>query len=248
MVCDGRSLRVNYVSKDGEWKESEHPRSENGEFGNKGGGGSTLSRGEEKSQGSQSKSGTEHHETIKKLGVESAERLGYPVSKVTFNPGSSDTVINGRTFKRAGQAHLGGPRNGEVEIFTNHVTPEQVHGFMAHEIMHQKFEAVDGGNLAFSSKLWEDPKVKESLSTEDGVTPYSKMYWDAYDKVKDSKDQFAAFQSFRLACHETLAEISKVTNTGGTTVSSQKSGEVAKSWKSTYDKVIALYDKKKKKK
>jgi hypothetical protein len=110
--------------------------------------------------------------------------------------------------------------------------------------MHQKFDKV----LKYSHIMDTLMKNAQTLAEEDGVSEYSKLYWNVYDR---EPSRF----NFINACHETLAEIAAYRESAMAPESApisrrpQKEGsegpawKLAESWNDVYKSVVSLYDK-----
>jgi len=179
--------------------------------------------------------------------------LRFDPHRIKVEKGNRKMTVNGKLMDSAGTADL---RTGKITLWERYVGPHTT-DVLAHEIMHQKFELVrqlyeldreamqkDSRKGVFSAtggvgaKYVDDyptaaylhpflSKTKE-LREGDGVTDYSRLYWDALKKGEGNYD---------IAMHETLAEISKLHWIAGAPV------VATPAWKNLYHAVNAFWDK-----
>jgi len=262
-----------------EFKEGDHPRAENGQFGSGGGGEGEAVK--EKPTISQ-----EHLESVTAAATYRAIKLGYPASKIKVVSYSPATYKLGDVeFKPGAEAYTGPGHpehpKGTIVVYAGQTNPEHIHGLMAHEVMHQKFETVldkardekkdimnEMDRLTAEGKdPWRDGPLKASgevresyagrwpvyekidpilsgksskLAKEDGVTDYSRMWWDAHKKGHANTKQ---------AIHETLAEMANNHHvTGGEArllnpgLKSKSATGGSKTWRDLFAAVNSLYE------
>src|SRR4051812_38991795 len=108
-------------------------------------------------------------------------------------------------FELNGQQLMAGATynaNNGIRVYMPGVTSYGLNGLLAHEIQHAKWNDVvrkmDSQTYTRIGPLLDDPKAREELKATDGVTAYSKMYWDAVAKGE---------RPFTNAVNETLAEM-----------------------------------------
>jgi uncharacterized protein (UPF0335 family) len=148
--------------------------------------------------------------------------MGYDHTKVRYIAPEEHEINNKRPEKQAvynemGPTRLSGlayKKSGIIGI--DHTLPiDQVHGILAHEIHHQKWNGVQRKiltHLVGNKKVDTMNKLVES----DGVTPYSKAFWNGLNKFKDidevrnNPDKFSKYWD---ATKETLAEIARLKET-----------------------------------
>lgn len=67
-----------------------------------------------------------------------ANKLGFPPTKLNVTDGEYRFTVNGKEMTAAGLAYRD---TGLITIYAKQVTPTSLPGIMAHEVMHQKFNA-----------------------------------------------------------------------------------------------------------
>jgi len=145
-----------------------------------------------------------------------ADELKYPSSNITISNDVGTFKLNGKTYNYGGAAYL---ETGRITIYNNTIHKATLDLVVAHEIMHQKFQAVlnarksefraMGQNSA--RKLVGKEVINEhypifhllkmdntALAEDDGFTDYSREWWEAEKKGAATSIQ---------AIHETLAEM-----------------------------------------
>lgn len=150
-----------------------------------------------------------------------AEELDYPDKKIKISKATPTDRLNGRRFRVAGHAFL---NTGIIKIYQKNVSSRSICAVTAHEVMHQKWEAVkrqyEKEQAEFHKKRAEiypnDLSIEEvnrdyptyaaiglmpasALQKHDGLTDYSRDWWKSYEDGHTS--------STRLPIHETLAEM-----------------------------------------
>ena len=268
---------------DAEFKEGDHPRAENGQFGSGGGEGG----GEGEAVKEKSTVTKEHFDAVSAAATYRAIKLGYSPAKIKVSADPPATYKLGDVeFKPGAEAYTGEGHpehpKGTIVVYAGFTSPEHVHGLMAHEVMHQKFETVldkardekkdimkemdrltaegkdprrdgplkaSGGVRDSYAGRWPvyekiDPILSgkaSKLAKEDGVTKYSRMWWDAHSKGHANTKQ---------AIHETLAEMANNHHvTGGEKrllnpgLKSMSSTGGSKTWRDLFAAVNSLYEK-----
>ena len=232
---------------DDAFEESKHPRGQpgnKGQFGSGGGGSESTEAGSETSKPvgkfPSKASAAQYCRAV-------AKSLGYDESKVEVSEETKVFVLNGRRCEYAGAAYTsaGGDRpKGAVVIYPNSMGNLSAASVVAHEVMHQKFQAAfdalhDGDADAVAAL---GPLVADTgkLAKDDGVSNYSREWWESWRKGEATTLQ---------AVHETLAEMaSNAQITGGEKrllgpdmVKSATGG--AKIWRDLYKAVLKTYAK-----
>lgn len=156
-----------------------------------------------------------------------AEKLNYNPADITVTLEDKTFMLNGASYHYAGSCDL---NTGKITLYQPTVMPGEIAGVTAHEIGHAKFEdffkdyqterdavfkesatimKADGTlKPPFDEKYPTYQRYEQlfegnlsRLATEDGVSDYSRKWWDA---VKDGK------ALSKLGIHETLAEMSRL--------------------------------------
>lgn len=161
-----------------------------------------------------------------------AEKLDYPTDKVVVSQVAEKFELNGRTAEEAAHADSS---TGIVTVVARDQTDRQLAGVMAHEIEHQKFESWRHDNAANDLDI-------EKLAVSDGITPYSREYWDAFfnDMVSMGIRGALGTGKFVTAVNETLAEMARLNmNTTGAVHSIPAHVQIEPEWRRLYDAVEA---------
>ena len=145
----------------------------------------------------------ELHEKAKKVAAEN----GLDPSNLSVASGTKVSFAGGGMGVTAASAD---DKTGHITLYADHLTPQSYAGVLAHEIAHIKYKALrdawrakDPAILDKFNALYDGPggPAFEALRKEDGVTPYSTMYWTAYTNKKGGPSN---------AVYETLAEMARV--------------------------------------
>lgn len=165
-----------------------------------------------------------HAERVR-IAEEVAKELKYPVGGIRVeNRVGSIHEVNGQKGREAGYYD---PKTGEIVILANaYIAPGpgwnakdaemMFRGTVAHEINHAKFDAVikeyqaenDAGKRGPITAIIGKPLNDfDGLGRSDGVTDYSRSYWE---RVYAGMDKKFDPENVRAAVRETLAEISNV--------------------------------------
>lgn len=75
---------------------------------------------------------------VAKQSAEVAKALGFPPTKINVSDGEYKFTVNGKEMTAAGLAYRD---TGLITMFSKQLTPQSLPGIMAHEIMHQKYNA-----------------------------------------------------------------------------------------------------------
>jgi SPP1 gp7 family putative phage head morphogenesis protein len=167
-------------------------------------------------------------EKLTSIATSTANDFGVPLDSVHLVDKGMSAVVNGQTLEAAGWS-----RNGHVYLNAAAITDKTAGYVVAHEMQHVRFDAVES--------LVRDT-IKDSfrmLRTEDGITDYSKMYWQQYESFMRNNLRAAASEIAeykRAAVSETLSEIAAVA-TGGR-VPIKPTAEV---WQNLYKEVAKEY-------
>lgn len=136
--------------------------------------------------------------TCQKACDEIAAKLGYQ-GKIIATMDRHDFQLNGQKHYAAGAFY---PGNKDIKIFVNDCRAKYIEGVLAHEVQHAKWDNVvrkmDAPTYARIGPLLDDKAVRDELRAKDGVSEYSKAYWEAEAKGE---------RPFTLAANETLAEM-----------------------------------------
>ena len=150
------------------------------------------------------------------------ERVSLSLKPPKFKVGDREYDTGGVAFTRGGGVDGEGNahKQGDIVIYgqPDFAKDFAVRGVATHEAMHQKWQAVLNrstveGETRQSSGEWEPGPVNklirpfmttksQALEDNDGVSEYSKSYWDA--RKTDPN------MTFGSAVHETLAEIARL--------------------------------------
>jgi hypothetical protein len=227
-------------AQDAQWEESKHPRGQPdnaGQFGPGGGGEKSGTEGEKSlekpANNTPTMAGRGDEVLFNAKAV--ADRQGFDSSKISISDEVKTFKLGDVEYKYAGAAFL---KEGTITLYPNVIHPGTTIGITAHEIMHQKWQAIfdayvaerDAASAKSSELDWNDRllapmKPDGSLRDEakkdypiyakfepilrdqskfykdDGVTEYSKAYWNLWNKGEMRTD---------LAFHETLAEMARL--------------------------------------
>ncbi len=193
-----------------------------------------------------------------------ADHLGFRLKLLNDPPRTNINVtdeprkftLNDKQMDYAGSANL---KTGEITFYTSALTPHSVAPVAAHEIMHQKFQAVFDAYQAekeairkdFGERdiLRPDDSIRDEfkdefpisvrlhglfevrkLSEDDGITDYSREWWAAWHK--GGADSLATV-------HETLAEMARLDWEG--TLPRLLWFKESKTWKPLYEAVNDIY-------
>lgn len=186
-----------------------------------------------------------------------AQEEGFPIARIEYSDEVKEFEVDGTKMVSAGTADLG---SGNITIYPNQITSYGARGVMVHEIMHQRYasylydladerdtipdEAYAYGPEHTGELNSPDAPLKpqyaqqfplyaanyrteggsnaKELRETDGVTAYSKKYWADYSRGK---------VSWRIAVHETLAEMARLDHQTGL------SGSSSKVWQDLYQTV-----------
>lgn len=186
--------------------------------------------------------------------VASGPRTGLGHIHITAEP--KTFTLNDKQMDYAGSANL---QTGEITLYTSALQPTTVAPIMAHEVMHQKFQAVFNAYQAekeiirkdFGEReiLRPDDSIREEfkaefpisdrmhglfevrkLSEDDGITNYSREWWKAWS---------GGGVDSLTTVHETLAEMARLDWEGS--LHRLLWFKESKTWKPLYEAVNDLY-------
>lgn len=153
-----------------DWDETKHPRGEHGQFGTGTGGGFEATR----------------LRVAKMIATAVAKRWGFDPNKidVVYNTSARGFRVGGTAFTEAGHYQ---PKTGRIELNAAHISENAVDEITAHEITHDAYNStVTRPEATYDEVPLEVRDLHEflgsnyaKLNEEDGVTPYSKAYWNA---------------------------------------------------------------------
>lgn len=168
------------------------------------------------------------HKMLKAKAV--AQELGFDPDKVQVGETGRTFELNGQRMNYAGAAYP----DGHIEIFPEAIQDEgAIGGIVAHEVMHERFNAFQAAYDAEQRKLVLDPRPTNELMRADGslLTPALEREFPAYtaqQKVnqnwqkmqesdgvtKYSREYWKAYEAGtgdgKTAVNETLAEMARV--------------------------------------
>lgn len=137
---------------------------------------------------------------------EVAEQVGYDPKLVVVKSDPTVFELMGKKMKAGASSFISGEKKGLIEVYPEQVRLKGLPGVIAHEVEHQKFQAAMDDVI--ENKNDKSPLVKalftvdpDAFSAADGVSPYSRAYWE--DWLKDKAD-------LPTTLHETLAEIARI--------------------------------------
>lgn len=172
-----------------------------------------------------------HKDKLLHAAKQYAKDLGFDPDMVTEGEPGKTFQLGDKTYKYAGAAYMD---DGHIEVFTDEVTEASLPGLMAHEVMHQRYNAFERLRSEESARLSKDPRNTNDLMSPDGTLrpdvqheyPVYTAYhnatggakWETMkerDGVTDySKTYWAEWQKGRMgtdkAVHETLAEMARL--------------------------------------
>lgn len=189
-----------------------------------------------------------------------ADALGLPRDKFNTSTEQKTFELDGHQYSYAGACELA---TGQVTIYPNQCTLDNIGGVVAHEIGHVHFEAVTQAYSKDTQAIIADPRDvirasgelrdeyrkefpvyamlqpvmedQKKLREDDGVTPYSTTWWDSFNKGVANAKQ---------AMHETFAEIhamaAKTSASNRTTY--LKDHGVKPSWRTLYARFEKVYE------
>jgi 8-oxo-dGTP pyrophosphatase MutT (NUDIX family) len=168
---------------------------------------------------------------------------------ITVKSGIQTFMLGGKEQKYAGGANL---KTGEISLYHEVLSADFTASCTAHEIMHQQFETVLLAYRAERDKATPDPRRyshkaefekdyplyteldkylrADDLAVDDGLTPYSKQWWDEWHKGSASTSN---------TIHETMAEMARLDWEG--TLPRLLWYKNSKTWGPLYDAVRRLY-------
>jgi hypothetical protein len=171
---------------------------------------------------------------------EVVEAEGFDRSKLKISYEYEEAEYNGKFYKVQGKYN---PGTGEITIFPETVGLKESNTFFqavtAHEITHDKFavamqayrreidKPVSMAPVIQKLSRYFTPDSMMKLQTDDGVTDYSKDFWEAYKSDHTNG-------SWQTSANETLAEMS---------AEKYRTGKLpgSKIWKDFHRDVAALY-------
>ncbi len=198
-------------------------------------------------------------EKYKPMARSVAQAMHFDPERIRFSTEDKEFVLNGMPMKYAGSANL---QDGTITLYEKHLTPETIGGITAHEIGHQRFEAVLNASQVERETLMKDPMehpkgiikpdgtLREGLGLEKkyplfaALQPYQDARWEELknkDGVTDySKAWWKEFEagkaSSKQAMHETFAEITRLEAQG-----TKLTGTVSPVWRGYYKAVNKAY-------
>jgi hypothetical protein len=197
--CDAwkhRATLDSIVKRVDEWNESDHPRVASGEHGGEftsgGGGGST---GEEQDKEIE-RMRHEWNKKIEDIGRETAQKLGFDVSKFKIAQEDRQFELNGRMFDYAGSANL---ESGEITLFPNKCTTATTPGVVAHEVMHTRFQSAWKKFKEDEWKVWDDYAAGTKSHTTEGGHVTSgpvRASGELWPEYKKDYPAYAALEQF----------------------------------------------------
>src|ERR1039458_3515927 len=196
-----------------------------------------------------------------------AKKQGFTPEKIDISYEPKQFKVGERTFDYAGAAYR---ENGRITIWPDQVGGQTLDGLMAHEVMHQRWNAFNqelesertatmelykkypatwegthnntDNPMRWNGYVKDEFKDKypaqwlyentldqnfEQMKKDDGVTEYSKAYWE----------QFGKTVPWQAAVHETLAEMARIKQDK---VSYPEGMKPSKLWKQLFDGVMKL--------
>jgi hypothetical protein len=210
-------------------------RDENGRWDGGGGGGAGATQhGPSTGTGSGTPGGAMPREM-----AQAAQHFGFSADKMVYEQGQGPRfTIGDKEFISGGNYN---PNTGVITMYGETALDPS---YLAHEIEHAKFDAVTNEYPAEIARLTEHTydsaghRVDE-LAKSDGVSDYSKAYWQEYEK--QTPGTVGAEMARRLAINETLAEISRLGTKGGVPLTLRQ--EQTTPWGKLYQGVDRLYAK-----
>jgi len=205
----------------------------------------------------------EHGAKILGASQATARLLGYEPNLVSINMGEHPFEVGGKGgYMAAGLAFLD---TGRIEMFPRQLpTIESAVNVTAHEVAHQKYEAVLMAIVNETREVMSDPDTRDGMNADgslkppldarypvysrflkhdakwkqrvkdDGVTPYSTAYWKAAQTDKPYIE-VGKGTPVRSAEHETIAEIARLETSTGKV-------QGKPSWRSYYNDIMKTYD------
>ena len=155
-----------------------------------------------------------------------ANELEFPNEKFKIEAYDKTFKVGDKDFNSGGFFR---PSTGEITLNANsleRISTADATALLAHEVMHRDFNDVanvlelEGGGMPSSNPLRDDvPGVQTILDAfgedgelymrDDGITSYSRAYWNKAKKLAASDETDDFNNAFTAAMNETLAEISK---------------------------------------
>ena len=258
---------------DAEFREEDHPRDRLGRFAGGPVPGPAMERLHTiKARENSGLSDNMTPEEMQVLATEAANEMGYDGAKVKVTLEDMTFVLGDKVLDYAGAAYLHGERKGEITVHYNKVRPGFLGNLLAHEVFHQKWQAVweqyqvekedlltlvndlNDAKQPFNHIMKVSGEVTpeyadkfpvyalvepmlagenwDKLKKDDGVTPYSTMWWEEYSSGKAHIGQ---------AFHETLAEISSLYFLSGMWGQYRQVKGVSRLWMTFYHRVAKAY-------
>ena len=243
---------------DAEFRESEHPRDPDGRF--------TSAPGPFMDWLRDPNSRELSVEEMQTVAAETVREMGYDGSKVRVTTEERTFTLGDKVLDYAGAAYLHGERKGDIDIHYTKVNRAFLGELLAHEVMHQKWQAVWEAYQAETSRM----ASAEVRAGRDLIKPSGELYLEFADEfpiyaaiepmirggnwqklVEDDgvtpystawwdewkKGKAQTMQAF----HETLAEISALYFKSGQWDKYRQIKGVSRLWMTLYHRIVKTY-------
>lgn len=158
-----------------------------------------------------------------------AKEAGFDSKKIKLQDGRATQNIMNKTYNTLAHARS----DGTIEVFGPALEKSgcSVGGILHHEMQHAKFnaalDATDPLAKAAMEKAFYSKPLK-AFSDSDGVTDYSRKWWQAYRNGE---------ADYLDAVHETLAEMARVKYEGMDVIHAHNTSEGKENWRELYNTV-----------